>query len=248
MVAALVLSGGTGTRVGGEIPKQYIEVKGRPVIAYCLRTLLFHEGIDAVQIVAEEAWRETIRNCVEQLQEEEEALKPGGRGNSKFRGFSAPGKTRQLSILNGLEDIRAYAGDPDYVLVHDAARPLVTAKQISACIEAVCAGHDGALPVLPMKDTVYLSEEGRAVTSLLDRKKVFAGQAPEVFVLGKYYEANKALMPERILGINGSTEPAVLAGMDIAMIPGDEGNFKITTISDLKRFREIVEKEKERQF
>lgn len=238
MVAALVLSGGTGTRVGGEIPKQYIEVKGRPVIAYCLRTLFSHEGIDAVQIVAEEAWRETIRNCVEQLQEEKEALKPGGRGNSKFRGFSAPGKTRQLSILNGLEDIRKYAGDPDYVLVHDAARPLVSAGQISACIEAVRAGHDGALPVLPMKDTVYLSEEGRAVTSLLERKKVFAGQAPETFVLGKYYEANKALMPERILGINGSTEPAVLAGMDIAMIPGDEGNFKITTISDLKRFRE----------
>lgn len=236
MVTALVLSGGTGTRVGGEIPKQYIEVKGYPVIAYCLRTFLFHEEIDVVQIVAEEAWRETIRNCLEQLQEE--APKSGGRGNSKFRGFSAPGKTRQLSILNGLEDIRKYAGDSDYVLIHDAARPLVSAGQISACMEAVRAGYDGALPVLPMKDTVYLSEDGKAVTSLLDRKKVFAGQAPEIFALGKYYRANKALLPERILGINGSTEPAVLAGMDITMIPGDEGNFKITTLSDLERFRE----------
>lgn len=240
MVTALLLSGGTGTRIGGEIPKQYIEVKGRPVIAYCLRTLLSHEGIDGVQIVADEAWRETIRNCVEQIQEEGEASQQGGRGNRKFRGFSAPGKTRQLSILNGLEDIRQYAGDSDCVLIHDAARPLVSAGQIWACIEAVRAGHDGALPVLPMKDTVYLSEEGRAVTSLLDRKKVFAGQAPEAFVLGKYYEANKALLPERILGINGSTEPAVLAGMDIAMIPGDEGNFKITTKQDLSRFQEIM--------
>lgn len=240
MVTALLLSGGTGTRIGGEIPKQYIEVKGRPVIAYCLRTLLSHEGIDGVQIVADEAWRETIRNCVEQIQEEGEASQQGGRGNRKFRGFSAPGKTRQLSILNGLEDIRQYAGDSDCVLIHDAARPLVSAGQISACIEAVRAGHDGALPVLPMKDTVYLSEEGRAVTSLLDRKKVFAGQAPEAFVLGKYYEANKVLLPERILEINGSTEPAVLAGMDIAMIPGDEGNFKITTKQDLSRFQEIM--------
>lgn len=240
MVTALLLSGGTGTRIGGEIPKQYIEVKGRPVIAYCLRTLLSHEGIDGVQIVADEAWRETIRNCVEQIQEEGEASQQGGRGNRKFRGFSAPGKTRQLSILNGLEDIRQYAGDSDCVLIHDAARPLVSAGQISACIEAVRTGHDGALPVLPMKDTVYLSEEGRAVTSLLDRKKVFAGQAPEAFVLGKYYEANKALLPERILEINGSTEPAVLAGMDIAMIDGDEGNFKITTKQDLSRFQEIM--------
>lgn len=240
MVTALLLSGGTGTRIGGEIPKQYIEVKGRPVIDYCLRTLLSHEGIDGIQIVADEAWRETIRNCVEQIQEEGEASQQGGRGNRKFRGFSAPGKTRQLSILNGLEDIRQYAGDSDCVLIHDAARPLVSAGQISACIEAVRAGHDGALPVLPMKDTVYLSEEGRAVTSLLDRKKVFAGQAPEAFVLGKYYEANKALLPERILEINGSTEPAVLAGMDIAMIDGDEGNFKITTKQDLSRFQEIM--------
>ena len=225
MVTALLLSGGTGTRVGGEIPKQYIEVKGRPVIAYCLRTLLSHEGIDAVQIVADQMWQQNILEWIES---------PG-----KFRGFSKPGKTRQLSILNGLEDIRTYAGDSDYVLIHDAARPLVSAKQISACIEAVRAGHDGALPVLPMKDTVYLSEEGRAVTSLLDRKKVFAGQAPEAFVLGKYYEANRALLPDRIMEINGSTEPAILAGMDIAMIPGDEGNSKITTKEDLRRFQEI---------
>lgn len=228
MVTALLLSGGTGTRMGMGIPKQYIEVKGKPVIAYCLQTLLSHEGIDAVQVVADKMWRETILQCMASLRVQ--------GAEEKFRGFSAPGKTRQLSILNGLEDIKKYAGDSDYVLIHDAARPLVSAKQISDCIEAVCSGHDGALPVLPMKDTVYLSGDGKTVTSLLDRKKVFAGQAPEIFALGKYYEANRALLPDRILEINGSTEPAVLAGMDIALIPGDEGNFKITTRADLERF------------
>lgn len=228
MVTALLLSGGTGTRMGMGIPKQYIEVKGKPVIAYCLQTLLSHEGIDAVQVVADKMWRETILQCMASLRAQ--------GAEEKFRGFSAPGKTRQLSILNGLEDIKKYAGDSDYVLIHDAARPLVSAKQISDCIEAVCSGHDGALPVLPMKDTVYLSGDGKTVTSLLDRKKVFAGQAPEIFALGKYYEANRALLPDRILEINGSTEPAVLAGMDIALIPGDEGNFKITTRADLERF------------
>lgn len=233
MVTALLLAGGMGTRVGGEIPKQYIEVKGYPVITYCLRTLLSHEGIDAVQIVADEVWRETIRYCVKQTQ--------GDRGNGKFRGFSKPGKIRQLSILNGLEDIRTYAGDLDYVLVHDAARPLVSARQISACLEAVWEGHEGVLPFLPMKDTIYLSEDGKTVSSLLDRGKVFAGQAPEAFVLGKYYKANRALLPDKILKINGSAEPAVMAGMDIAMIPGDEENFKITTAADLDRFRKTKE-------
>ena len=253
MVTALLLSGGTGTRMGVETPKQYIEVKGKPVIACCLRTLLSHEGIDAVQIVADGMWRETILQCADDLcdgrtgngsvgnrDHSEKSSVAHARDRDKIRGFSKPGKTRQLSILSGLEDIRRYAGDSDYVLIHDAARPLVTAKQISDCLDAAAAGYDGALPVLPMKDTVYYSEDGRAVTSLLERSRIFAGQAPEIFVLGKYYEANQRLMPEKILAINGSTEPAVMAGMDIAMIPGDEGNFKITTMADLERFRERI--------
>lgn len=251
MVTALLLSGGTGTRMGVETPKQYIEVNNKLIISYCLQTLFFHEGIDAVQIVADEVWRDVIMRCIQELggggkrsmgsKEESGGMEGGtpcsGR-ESKFRGFSDPGKTRQLSILNGLEDIRKYAADSDYVLIHDAARPLLTARQISECLQAVAAGYDGALPVLPMKDTVYFSEDGRKITSLLERSRIFAGQAPEIFVLGKYYEANQKLLPERILQINGSTEPAVMAGMDIAMISGDEGNYKITTLVDLERFRE----------
>ena len=95
-----------------------------------------------------------------------------------------------------------------------------------------------------MKDTVYSSKDGRHIDGLLNRSEIYAGQAPEAFRLGKYYEANQKLLPDEILKINGSTEPAVLAGMDIAMIPGDEGNFKITTQEDLDRFRDIIGKQK----
>lgn len=251
MVTALLLSGGTGTRMGAATPKQYIEVNGRPIIAYCLECLLAHEAIDAVQIVADGMWQEMILQSVADFYgmagkanaAGKEAAGADGaprvRSGNKFRGFSVPGETRQLSILHGLEDIKKYADDMDYVLIHDAARPLLSAGQITACLEAV-EGHDGVLPVLPMKDTVYLSEDGERVSSLLNRSQVFAGQAPELFVLDRYYEANRALLPEKILQINGSTEPAVMAGMDVAMIPGDEGNFKITTKADLERFREIV--------
>lgn len=242
MVTALLLSGGTGTRMGVETPKQYIEVNGKPIIAYGLQTLLSHEGIDAVQIVADAMWRETILNCMEHLRSGgHDSISPEkkDRGIEKFRGFSAPGKTRQLSILNGLEDIGRYAADADYVLIHDAARPLVSVAMLTECL-AAAAEHEGALPVLPMKDTVYFSEDGTSVASLLDRSRIFAGQAPEAFLFGKYREAVRALLPERILQINGSTEPAIMAGMDIAMIPGDEGNFKITTRADLVRFQEVV--------
>lgn len=234
MNIALILSGGTGRRMGLDIPKQYIEVCGRPIISYCMETLSGHSGIDAIQIVAEEEWQRLILESIEQLARTKETGISG-----KFKGFSKPGANRQLSILSGLEDIREYADDAGYVLIHDAARPMLSAQQISDCLDAVI-GHDGVIPVLPMKDTVYSSKDGRTVTSLLNRSQIFAGQAPELFIIGKYYEANAALLPENILTINGSTEPAVMAGMDMAMIPGDENNFKITTKSDLERFERII--------
>lgn len=253
MVTALVLSGGSGTRMGINLPKQYMEVNGRSMISYCLEVLLTHERIDAVQIVADEAWQETILGTVKQLCQaawgdisggNTPESSPGyGKRMGKLRGFSAPGKTRQCSILNGLHDIRKYAVDSDYVLVHDAARPLLSPALITDCIRAV-KGHDGVLPALPMKDTVYFSKDGKSISSLLERSYVFAGQAPEMFVFGKYYEANRTLMPDKIRKINGSTEPAVMAGMDIVMIPGDERNFKITTAVDFERFREMIQKGK----
>lgn len=233
MIVALILSGGTGTRLGSEVPKQYIEVEGKPVISYCIEILSAHRGIDAIQIVAQEFWRDSIR----------EYLKTADT-KGKFRGFSAPGENRQLSIYHGLEDVRDYAGDDGYVLIHDAARPLLTSELITRCLHRV-QGHDGLMLALPMKDTVYSSTDGLHITALLDRSTVYAGQAPEIFRLGRYYEANRKLLPEQIRRINGSTEPAVLDGMDMVMIPGDEGNFKITTPSDLERFRRSLQESRQ---
>ena len=161
------------------------------------------------------------------------------RGAEWISGFSDPGDTRQLSILNGLEDIAKEYDEDTIVLIHDAARPFVSVGMLENCINA-CADHDGAMPVLPMKDTVYYSENGSTVARLLERERIFAGQAPEAFVLGKYLAANRALLPEQILMIKGSTEPAVMAGMDIAMISGEESNFKVTTKADLERYEAIV--------
>lgn len=229
MNIALLLSGGTGLRLGSDIPKQYIEVSGRPIISFVIERLSLHDEIDALQIVASKEWQGQIERWLSDYD-----------FGKKFRGFSLPGENRQLSILHGLEDIRTYADEHDAVLICDAARPLMTGEQITDCFAAL-AGYDGVIPVLPMKDTVYKSRDGKRVSSLLNRSEIFAGQAPELFVLGKYYEANRRLLPEKILSINGSTEPAVLDGMDIAMIAGDEENFKITTKNDLERFEKRMQ-------
>ena len=231
MNVALILSGGKGSRIGGEVPKQYIEAGGKPIIYYSLKTLMLHEMIDAIQVVAEKEYEELIKNTVEDIASE--ISHPDLA--SMYMGISIPGENRQLSILNGLKDIRKYASDADTVLIHDAARPCLSDDLVSDCYEAII-GHEGVLPVLPMKDTVYMSGNGQQVSTLLDRSRVFAGQAPELFLIGKYYDANQDLLPNKILDVKGSTEPAVMAGMDVVMIPGDENNYKITTKADLDRF------------
>lgn len=232
MNIALLLSGGTGTRLGAEIPKQYLKAKDKMIITYCLETLFASAKIDIVWVVADSNWQDDI--ILE--------LKKFGLKHSRLKGFSLPGANRQMSIYNGLTDVMKLAPEGSAVMIHDAARPLLTEELINRCFDSIGC-HDGVMPVLPMKDTVYMSSDGKSVSELLDRQSIFAGQAPEVFDLYRYYQACYELLPDKIMMINGSTEPAILAGMNIAMVPGDEGNFKITTKEDLNRFLDIIDKQ-----
>ncbi|MCR4617767.1 MAG: 2-C-methyl-D-erythritol 4-phosphate cytidylyltransferase [Lachnospiraceae bacterium] len=244
---AIFLSGGSGTRTGSEIPKQYIKAGGHTMAMHALIPLMESDHIDKIIVVAEEEWRESIISEAAEMYTTTPFY-------DKISGFADPGANRQLSIFSGLKKIMAMeeslasdnmvgvALDTSTVLIHDAARPFLSAELLNHCYDAL-SGHDGVMPVLPVKDTLYYSEDGNSVGSLLDRGKLYAGQAPELFVLDKYYEANLNLLPERILAINGSTEPAILTGMDIVMIPGDESNFKVTTGKDLEKFIELKERE-----
>ena len=225
---AIILSGGTGTRLGLEIPKQYYEVNNNPIIRYVIETMEQSDVVDGIVMVTAQEWQEYVQAQISVPE--------------KFLGFALPGESRQLSIYNGLCFLRDHLeqqsrGDYDdnIVLIQDAARPNTSLELVERCF-ALEKDVDGVMPVLPMKDTVYLSEDGKQVSHLLERKQIFAGQAPESFRLGKYLKANEALLPDKILQINGSTEPAILSGMHIQMIPGDEQNYKITTENDLKKF------------
>ena len=98
----------------------------------------------------------------------------------KFLGFSNPGENRQESIWNALKDTNGIVEEKTVVIVHDAARPLVSKGLLMAGIEAL-VNHDGAMPVIPMKDTIYYTEDRKTVSSLINREKVVSGQAPEFF-------------------------------------------------------------------
>lgn len=229
MNCGILLSGGVGSRLQAEIPKQYVMVAGKMLITYSLETLYGHPDIDAVLVVADYKWREAIDK---DLKKHVVIKKPYG--------FADPGINRQLSILNALNEIKYHWNvKVDNIIIHDAARPNLSPRQITECLQAI-EGHDGVMPTLPMKDTVYMCE-GMSVSSLLDRSKVFAGQAPEAYRFDKYYKANIQLQLSDLIKIHGSTEPAIMANLDVATIIGDEHNYKITTPQDLERF--IAEKE-----
>lgn len=224
---AIILSGGVGTRLGFDIPKQYVRVKNKTVLQYVVEKIQNCSLIQGYVIVAAEQWLDSISSMMNL--------------GEKFIGFAASGENRQLSIYHGLLELKNVAKDHDLVLVQDAARPNTSDELILRCMQ-LHDSVDGAMPVLPMKDTVYISHNGSRVDELLNREEVFAGQAPESFRFGKYLRANEMLLPDEILHINGSTEPAVRAGMNIALIEGEESNFKITTATDLERFCQLQEK------
>lgn len=227
---AIILSGGVGNRMGLDIPKQYYKVANKPIIQYVIETIAQHAMIDGYVVVAEEAWQEFVGEQIDDM------------SKGKFLGFAKPGRNRQLSIYQGLLALQesTLMNEEDLVLVQDAARPNTSADLMTRCL-SIGMDKDGAMPVLPMKDTVYLSYAGQQVDELLKREQVFAGQAPEVFRYGKYLAANQVLLPEKILTVNGSTEPAIMSGLKIALLEGEESNFKITTVADLKRFEQLVE-------
>lgn len=220
MLYAILLAGGTGSRMGLESPKQYLQLCGRPVISYSLSILNDHPLIDSLVIVAAAPWRSLIQQWME------------GAGKGKFLAFTDPGETRQLSIWNALQIIRQGRVQPDTVLIHDAARPLFTKSLLDRCIMAL-PGHDGVMPMLPAKDTFYLTDGRGRVTQLLNRSALAAGQSPEVFTFKKYYEAHLQYSQAELAKFNGSTEIAVAKGMDVVTVEGEERNIKLTTANDM---------------
>lgn len=230
MNVAIILSGGVGSRMGLDIPKQYVSVHGQPVINYCLRTFLANEKTDVLVLVIAEEWKDFVADQVAFLCPKKRVC------------FVQSGETRQYSIYNALKFVRAngFSAD-DIVLIHDAARPLVSQDLINRCYEG-CIEADGIMPVVPVKDTTYLSEDGKHIQSLLNRSHLWSGQSPEAFRFGKYISIHDSMTREELLKINGSTELAFTAGLDCRMIASDPMNFKITTIEDLSNFESIVNK------
>lgn len=227
MNTAIILAGGVGSRMGADRPKQFLMVQDKPVISYCFDIFQNHNEIDNIVVVVNDKWKDFVQEYADKY------------GIDKICGYAPAGETRQHSIYNGLKCVQKTAADTDIVIIHDAARPLVSDEIITECIKGANE-FDGAMPVISVKDTVYQSKDGKTINKLLKRSELFAGQAPESFKFGKYLEIHNSVSDEEIGATAGSSEIAYRHGMEITMVKGSERNLKITTVEDLETFETIL--------
>jgi 2-C-methyl-D-erythritol 4-phosphate cytidylyltransferase len=212
-VWAVLVAAGRGERFGADRPKAFVGLRGLPLLAESLRRLEASERIDSIVVVAPPGWEEPSILLAEEL------------GCAKVVSCVPGGETRAESVRNGVAEI----GDEAAVIaVHDAARPLVTDEVVERVLAPLPEGWDGALPGVPLADTVK-RVEGDAVVETLDRSSLVAAQTPQAFVAPVFRDALAR-------GGAGLTDCAALveaAGGRVKVVPGDPKLLKVTSPDDL---------------
>jgi len=219
--AALIVAAGRGLRARATgapaVPKQYIEAGGMPLIGHSLRTLLEYPGIQHVLVVIHPEDRAFYDRHIRHV-------------SAKLLPPAFGGATRQISVLNGLEALRAHA--PARVLIHDAARPFLDAQTIGRVLAAIGEGL-GVVAGVPVADTLKRASEDGRVTDTVDRAGLWRAQTPQGFLFGDILAAHRAAASA---GRTDFTDDAAVAewhGHHVAMVLGSERNRKVTSVEDL---------------
>jgi 2-C-methyl-D-erythritol 4-phosphate cytidylyltransferase len=214
-VVAIVLGAGTGERLGTGEPKAFLEVAGRPLLSWASEAAAATPGIGSIVVTAPEGGEARARGCLDGLA-------------VPFRVVTG-GATRQASVRAALT---AVPGSVQVIVVHDAARPFASAALFSRVVETVRRGADGAVPILPVADTVKRLEDGRVVATV-DRDALGLAQTPQAF-RAEMLRAAHDLAAEA--GVVATDDAALLEETaDVRAVEGEANNVKITTPADLDR-------------
>ena len=213
----VIPAAGIGSRMGGDTPKQYLQVAGATVLEHSLGALLECAEIAAVVVALHpEDSRPAHMACFE---DERVIIAPGGAERSD-------------SVLAGLEALAGRAGDSDWVLVHDAARPCIRGEDIRRLMAEVNARNCGGILAQPVNDTVKRARDDRTVEATLDRSRLWRAQTPQMFPLGLLRDA-LAQARERGGAVTDEASAMEMAGHPVLLVPGSPGNLKITLPADL---------------
>ncbi len=221
-VAALVVAGGQGLRAGGDTPKQYRPLLGRPMLAHAVGAFLAHPAVGRVQLVVATG-------------DESRALAALGDDPGPRLTLCTGGASRQQSVLNGLEALAA-GSSPEWVLIHDAARPFVPVSLIDRVLAALST-VPGACPALPVVDSLRSGD--RLVDGEVDRSRLHRVQTPQGF----HFQARLAAHREAAARGFAATDDVAVArasGLDVALVAGDERAMKVTQAEDFARAEALV--------
>ena len=210
---AIVVAAGKSARLGGTVPKQFLDLGGESVASRAVRAMTACPGVDGVIIVLS--------------RDEIDGPRAGALlGLDRVRGAVSGGSTRTASALAGVEA----ASGADIVLVHDGARPFVDAALVSAVLDAV-RRHGAAVPALPVRDTVKRDDGTGFVADTLDRETLRLAQTPQGARRDWMLEALR-LAVASVGEVTDEAQALERAGRRVALVPGDPGNLKITTPED----------------
>ena len=217
---AILVAAGSGERLGADRPKAFAALRGRPLLAESLERLDASGWIDAIVVVAPPGWEEPTILLAEELVA------------AKVASVATGGATRAESVRAGLTEVGTEALA---ILVHDAARPLVTDAVIARVLAPLSEGFEGVVPALPLADTVK-RVQGHVVVETLDRAELVSVQTPQAF-------SADALRKAFVGDLAGATDCASLverAGGRVRVVEGDAGLVKVTTKQDLERVERLL--------
>jgi 2-C-methyl-D-erythritol 4-phosphate cytidylyltransferase/2-C-methyl-D-erythritol 2,4-cyclodiphosphate synthase len=216
------MAAGRGRRFGGPLPKQYAEWEGQPVLRHTIMALRVSPAITDVRVV---------------ISADDKILYEKATIGLELGPPIAGGVSRQQSVLNGLESLAA--SPPEFVAIHDAARPFVRGDDITACLAAARRGGiDGALLGIPVADTLKHVDGDGAVSRTVSRANLWRAQTPQIFRFAALLAAHRAVAShgaDEAAALTDDAAVAERAGLKLVMVAGHEDNTKITTAEDLER-------------
>jgi 2-C-methyl-D-erythritol 4-phosphate cytidylyltransferase len=215
-IAAIIPAAGVGTRMGGNIPKQFLKLGSHPLLIHTLAVFESWSGVEKIIVVIPEKERNRITEWVDRYN-----LK-------KVHRIVSGGPRRQDSVYNGL---KAVGQEIDIVLIHDGVRPLVTSQLLEKCAET--ADHTGtAIAAIPIKDTVKEVGENKIILRTLDRNRLWAAQTPQGFRREILMKAMEQAIRDSFIGTDEASLVERL-NIPVTMVEGSHQNIKITTPEDL---------------
>lgn len=236
MNIALIIAGGSGNRMGQDIPKQFMHVDNAPIIVHTLLAFEKHPNIDAIAVVCLKGWETILQSYSNQF------------CITKLKWIFQGGSTGMESIHNGIYGLQNEGcNDEDIVLIHDAVRPLLPQDVISSNI-AVCKEYGYAITGIQCREAILESKDGFAAVKSIPRDSLIRTQTPQTFRLKNIITVHEKA---KLLGISNSVSSATLVaeiGEDIEMhiVPGSEKNIKITTVEDLEILKALMHTEKDK--